>query len=70
MVVVPLTVRLPDKVRSLNPTFELVPTFCPMEMEPSLIPTPVPALIASRAREIKLELMSLIVVSNTLILLV
>ena len=36
-VATPVTSRVPDKVRSLNSTSELVPTFCPMEIAPLVV---------------------------------
>jgi hypothetical protein len=42
VVVVPLTVRLPEIMASLNVTFESVSTACPIATVPSVILTPVP----------------------------
>ena len=47
VVVVPLTVKSPDTVKSLNVTSDVVPTACPIDTSPEDIATPVPAVICA-----------------------
>ena len=49
VVVVPLTVKLPESDKFPNCTLSEVPTDCPIATSPSVIVTPVPALNAARA---------------------
>ena len=51
VVVVPLTVKSPETVKSLNVTSEVVPTACPIATSPEDIVTPVPAVICACTSE-------------------